>query len=211
MACPIHGRPANAEKGNTRRAGNHNQTISYRAAGAAPGKDFPISVQAVSGVSDGVIQGDRADKMFGTDDPDFVSPCEHVWEDLAAPCVVGGIALTTPFAIVKDILSVVFQVRGKDFDALREDLESVADTGREAASADPINKLNLDEAPVTKVEAFSRKLADPRFDRWLDDECQAESGLKHLLLDNSRSLASLGACTPAERQIADARARLRAQ
>jgi len=170
--------------------------------------------------------------MFGTDDPDFVSPCEHVWEDLAAPCVVGGIALTTPFAIVKDILSaipytdrfvriewaregdtseVVFQVRGKDFDALREDLESVADTGREAASADPINKLNLDEAPVTKVEAFSRKLADPRFDRWLDDECQAESGLKHLLLDNSRSLASLGACTPAERQIADARARLRAQ
>lgn len=199
-------------------AGN---TISYQTAGRGPGSEFSIPIADVTAVSDAIIEGDRSENVFGPDEPDFFSPCGKLREPAVEVCGVAGLALETPFAIVKSILvhmpykdrlvrlawqrqgedpAVVFKVSGKDFAALSEELQRVTEKSLANGVRGQASQEALHDSPVTPIDAFDCEVARMRVQRWLSDQCQPGSSERPSWMRSSQNLrgvnlASLEAAT----------------
>lgn len=207
------------------------QAISYRPAGSGSGNAMSIPVAAVTDVSDGVIDGNRSEKVFGPDEPDFLddlgAPCaEHALKAEPGPlgrgaagaCLAGTLGLEIPFAILKSILEnipfhdrfvriaweqdgidphVVFQVSGKDFVALREELERVTDNGHRPESRVQTIQDDPFEMPVTGIESVDRRVQDARFQRWLNERCPTNLGQQPAWLKQALVIAPTRPCPAA--------------
>lgn len=144
--------------------------IKYWQGNSRSGRQFSIPVAAVTDVSDAVIEGNRAEEVFGPDEPDYVSSCESVRDPVAFQlCLDGGIALETPFAIIASVLSnipfkdrfvrvawqreekaaVVFKVSGRESAGLLEELQTV--TGRRQTQGE------LDQAKAKAMSILSAR------------------------------------------------------
>lgn len=207
------------------------QTISYRPAGSGSENAMSIRTAAVTDVSDAVIDGDRSEKIFGPDEPDFVddlgAPCARQALKVdtgalsaagAAGCLAGTLGLEIPFAVLKSILEnipfhdrfvriaweqdgidphVVFQVSGKDFVALREELERVTDNGHRPESRVQTIQDDPFEMPVTGIESVDRRVQDARFQRWLNERCPTNLGQQPAWLKQALVIAPTRPCPAA--------------
>jgi len=209
------------------------RAIIYRAVGSRSSQPFSIPAVDVTDVSDALIEGNRAEKVFGPGEPDYVTPCGRFPDPYAAGgCSVAGLALETPFGVVASVLQsipfhdhfiriawqqegedpvVVFQVRAKDVTDLREELERVTDKARADAVQRQAPQATIYDAPLTGLEEFDRTIIKARAEEWISSQCQSPSNETQSWLRPPSTLNSFSLCPSNTTGQAEARARLLAK